>query len=90
MAQVADFGLMIWDTKSTGTLSNVIELLARKKKSVVFVNKEKTFKTVGNVEQLEALVGCMSDHAKRKADEKIKLFDRITSLKHEQPDLFNY
>lgn len=88
MAQVADFGLMVWDTKSTGTLSNVIELLTRKKKSVVFVNKEKTFKTVGSVEQLEALVGCMSDHAKRKADEKIKLFDRITNLKHEQAALF--
>src|SRR5271154_6727387 len=26
MAKVADFGLMIWDAKSTGTLSNVIEL----------------------------------------------------------------
>ena len=46
MAEVADFGLMIWDTKSTGTLSNVIELLVRKKKSVVFVNKAKAFKNV--------------------------------------------
>lgn len=88
MAEVADFGLMIWDAKSTGTLSNAIELLTRKKKSVVFVNKEKTFKTVGTVEQLEALINCMSDHAKGKADEKIKLSDRITSLKHEQSDLF--
>jgi len=43
MADVADYGLMIWDAKSTGTLSNVIELLKRKKKAVVFVNKEKTF-----------------------------------------------
>lgn len=88
MAEVADFGLMIWDTKSTGTLSNVIELLARKKKSIVFVNKEKSFKTVGTVAQLEELVACMSDHAKRKADEKIRLFDRISSLKHEQTELF--
>lgn len=88
MAEVADFGLMIWDTKSTGTLSNVIELLARKKKSVVFVNKEKTFKTVGTPGQLEELVAYMSDHAKRKADEKIRLFDRIDSLKHEQAQMF--
>ena len=86
MAEIADYGLMIWDTKSTGTLSNVIELLARKKKSVVFVNKEKAFKTVGTVEQLEELVGCMADHAKRKANEKIRLSDRIIVLK--QSDLF--
>lgn len=31
MAELADIGLMVWDTKSTGTLSNVIELLARRK-----------------------------------------------------------
>lgn len=88
MAEVADYGLMIWDTKSTGTLSNVIELLARKKKSVVFVNKMKAFKTVGTPGQLEELVTYMSDDARRKADEKIRLFDRIESLKHEQTPMF--
>src|SRR5258708_5693423 len=29
MAKVADYGLMLWDAKSTGTLTNVIELLKR-------------------------------------------------------------
>jgi hypothetical protein len=88
MAEVADIGLMIWDTKSTGTLNNVIELLARKKKSVVFVNKAKSFKNIMTVEQLEELLSYMSEHAKQKADEKIKLFDRINSLKHEQIQMF--
>ena len=70
------------------TLSNVIELLKRKKKSVVFVNKEKAFKNVGDVMQLEGLVECMSEHARVKADEKIRLFDQIESLKHEQTQMF--
>ena len=88
MAEIADVGLMIWDTKSTGTLSNVLELLARKKKSVVFVNKEKAFKNVGTVEQFEELVSCMSEHAKQKADEKIRLLSRIEALKHQQATMF--
>ena len=88
MADVADIGLMIWDTKSTGTLNNVIELLTRKKKSVVFVNKERTFKNIGSVEQLEELLAYMSEHAKRKADEKIRLFSRIEALKHDQIQMF--
>jgi hypothetical protein len=88
MAEVADFGLMIWDTKSTGTLNNVIELLTRKKKSAVFVNKEKLFKDISTVEQLEELLSNMSEHAKQKADEKIKLFDRINSLRHDQMQMF--
>jgi len=85
MAEVADFGLMIWDTKSTGTLSNVIELLARRKKSVVFVNKAKAFKNVGTVQQFEELLTFMSEHAKLKAEEKIGLSNRIEALKHDVP-----
>lgn len=87
MAEAAGYGLMIWDAKSTGTLSNVIELLSRKKKSLVFVNKEKEFKVVADVNQLEELITFMSDHAKQKANEKIKLFDRISLLKHDQAEL---
>ena len=83
MASDADFGLMIWDAKSTGTLSNVIELLLQGKKSVVFVNKNKEFITVGDVSHLETLVSCMSEHARRKADEKIRLSDKIAALKSE-------
>ena len=67
--------------ESTGTLSNVIELLNRKKKSVVFVNKEKDFKTVGDIEQLIDLVACMSNHAKLKAEEKIRLSEKIDALR---------
>ena len=88
MAEVADVGLMIWDTKSTGTLCNVIELLARKKNSLVFINKAKVFKKINTIEQLEELLLFMSEHAKQKADEKIRLFDRINALKHEQLPMF--
>lgn len=88
MARVADYGLMIWDAKSTGTLSNVLELLKQKKKSVVFVNKEKVFINVGDVAQLERLIQYMSPHAQAKADEKIKLFSKIEALKNEQSQLF--
>jgi len=88
MARVADYGLMIWDTKSTGTLSNVIELLRQKKKALVFVNKEKVFVSVGDVHQLQELVTHMSEHAMNKADEKIGLRVKINELKHEQSDFF--
>lgn len=89
MAKIADYGLMIWDTKSTGTLSNVIELLARKKKSLVFVNKAKQFKSVGEVAQLEELLECMSESARLKADQKIHLSEKIMSLKNMQADMFS-
>ncbi|MFJ2714287.1 hypothetical protein ACIOZM_25980 [Pseudomonas sp. NPDC087346] len=41
----------------------------------------------GDVSQLEELIAFMSDHAKQKANEKIKLFERISLLKHDQAEL---
>jgi hypothetical protein len=81
MAEAADVGLMIWDAKSTGTLSNVIELLSRKKNSLVFLDKEKQFHKVSNIDELEALVGRMAGADRMKADSKIGLLDRIATLR---------
>ncbi|MCR4266424.1 helix-turn-helix domain-containing protein [Nitratireductor sp. ZSWI3] len=84
MARDSDYGLMVWDCKSTGTLSNVIELLREKKKSVVFVNKNKDFVTISDKSGLERLVAFMSDHALSKAEEKIGLTAKIAGIAHEQ------
>lgn len=88
MAEAADYGLMIWDAKSTGTLSNVIELLKRKKKTVVFINKAKKFLTISDASHLETLIMYMSEHARSKADEKISLSKNIELLRHEQFQMF--
>lgn len=80
MARSSDYGLMVWDCKSTGTLSNVIELLKEKKKSVVFVNKNKDFVTVADKAGLDCLLDLMSDHARTKAEEKIGLSAKIAEL----------
>lgn len=81
MAKVADSGLMIWDTKSTGTLSNVITLLEDKKFSRIFINKLNTFLVVKNVETLDALLALMSPPARLQADTKINLNEKLTSLR---------
>jgi hypothetical protein len=88
MAKDADFGLMVWDSKSTGTLSNIIELLKRNKKSVVFVNKDKVFVNVASVKNLEELVAYMAPGSRQKAEDKIRLSVQIEALKHEQKLMF--
>ncbi|WP_274851424.1 hypothetical protein [Serratia marcescens] len=88
MAEDADFGLMIWDAKSTGTLSNVLELLKRKKSCVVFVNKIKRFIVIKSPEHLDELLEHMSPGAVQIADEKIKLREKIILLKNEQMQMF--
>ena len=80
MAKKSDFGLMVWDCKSTGTLSNVIELLKAKKKAVVFVNKNKDFVTISDKSGLDNLLQFMSENARSKAEEKIGLSAKIAAL----------
>ena len=84
MARRSDYGLMVWDCKSTGTLSNVIELLKEKKKSVVFVNKKTDFVTISDRAGLDHLLSLMSDNARIKAEEKIGLSSVVASIGQEQ------
>ena len=88
MADDCNYGLMIWDTKSTGTLSNAIELLKKGKNSLVFVNKEKIFIKIKSLSDLEILISYMSDSALTKADKKLGLFSLIEAFKNEQKSLF--
>ncbi|WP_223164533.1 hypothetical protein [Massilia rubra] len=80
MAQAADLGLMVWDGMSTGTLSNIIELLARKRNSLVFTNLDRQFHRILCVDDLQALVARMAIAARAKADTKIDLSSRIAHL----------
>lgn len=88
MAKHCDYGLMVWDSKSTGTLSNVYELFKSNKTSIVFVNKLRKFFNVSNFEDFEYLVSIMSDTALEKANNKIKLKEKLISNKNKQLSLF--
>jgi hypothetical protein len=84
MAASAEFGLMLWDAASTGTLSNVFQLLSRGKKTVVFVNREKRFVNVKERNDVLDLVSVMTDGARRAADRKIALGTKVSALVNEQ------
>lgn len=84
MADAAEYGLMVWDAKSTGTLRNILELLARHRTSIVFVNRDRVFVTVNDSTSLRGLVAAMSMHARAKAEEKLGLSARLEALDREQ------
>lgn len=84
MAEAADTGFMIWDGKSTGTLSNVMELLSQKKFSRVFVNKKKSFVTVKKAQDLEDLLTLMTESARSSANTKINLNERLAALQSKE------
>ncbi|ETR70838.1 MAG: hypothetical protein OMM_02945 [Candidatus Magnetoglobus multicellularis str. Araruama] len=81
MAKECDYGLMVWDTTSTGTLNNVYELLRQGKKSLVFLNNMKEFILVSNVDEFQKLLSFMEKSSFEKADKKVQLKQKIQGLK---------
>jgi hypothetical protein len=88
MAENCDYGFMIWDTNSIGTLKNTFELLARNKKSLVYINKVKEFLKIKTIKDLEKLMTYMSEESFKKADEKLNLNKKVEGLKYTNSDLF--
>ena len=93
MAADCNYGFMIWNAMSPGTLSNVIELLSYGKYSRIFVNKEKEFYPIKNIFDFETLTKVMSEKAIEKAETKINLTKKIKDIKYKklemkQQDLF--
>ena len=56
MANVAEFGFVLWDGKSAGSVNNIVELAMRGKKVVVYSGPEKAFHNILSGSDLEDLL----------------------------------
>lgn len=56
MAAEADYGFVLWDGKSAGSINNVFELLKREKRVVVYLSSKKEFAAVTKPRDVEALL----------------------------------
>ena len=56
MAAQADYGFVLWDGKSSGSINNVIELVRREKSVVVYLSAAREFFTVKTPHDINALL----------------------------------
>lgn len=56
MAATADYGFVVWDGKSAGSIANVYELLKNGKRAVVYLSREKRFATIAAIEDADSLL----------------------------------
>jgi hypothetical protein len=56
MAKEADYGLMIWDGKSRGTLNNVINLITCNKKCLLFITIDNAFYNIRSINDVQSLL----------------------------------
>ncbi|MBI2683476.1 MAG: hypothetical protein HYX26_09735 [Acidobacteriales bacterium] len=56
MVDAAEYGLMLWDGKSKGTVNNIVNLSRDRKHVVVYVTPTKQFRTIKTFEDLKDLL----------------------------------
>ena len=64
MANSADYGFMVWDGKSKGTLNNIVNLLNKSKKTLVFFSPENLLKYIDCFEKLEDVLQLCNNNTK--------------------------
>jgi hypothetical protein len=84
MAREADFGFMVWDGKSTGTLLNVFRLLRQEKKVVIYSVTEHKFSELKAFDQWNDFIAHYGDEVRHETEQKAALEERTYS-KCEQP-----
>ena len=77
MAREADYGFMLWDGRSKGTLNNLLNLLSANKSALVFFAPEESFHTIRNPENLSALLAKCGARALSIFKEKLDLSKRL-------------
>lgn len=85
MAQDCDYGFMIWDDKSPGTINNVINLLFENKMSVIFLHNHDRFFNVKTVDSLDTLLKQCKPNVLEKIDKNIGLLRKLAELKDQTP-----
>lgn len=61
MAEYADYGFMIWNGKSRGTLNNMINLLNMNKKILLYFTPRKDFYCINNYDKLKKIMDFCDD-----------------------------
>lgn len=56
MVKEADYGFMIWDGRSKGTLGNIVDLLKECKKILVYFSPERNFYTLATTDDLKRIL----------------------------------
>jgi probable addiction module antidote protein len=88
MAREADFGLMIWDGKSFGTLLNILRLVRGGKKAVLLNVPESTATTFKTTNDWQLFVAHLSSRFQDDLRKRATMDEWIMPVQSEQPSLF--
>ena len=86
MSEEADFGFMLWDGKSKGSLNNIFNLVERNKKVLVYFSPTKNLYTLNNLKDISNFLKLCDLDSLKKFDKTIEIHTRLNV----QQELFSH
>ncbi|WNJ98391.1 hypothetical protein L2D14_10970 [Thalassospiraceae bacterium LMO-JJ14] len=90
MAEDADFALVIWDGKSSGSISNVIEMLRQDKTALMYLSGIKSFETISDAKKLRLLLRRGDPADIEKLNKKLNVQKLLTDLDGARQEVLNF
>ncbi len=72
MVEEADYGLMLWDGRSRGTLTNIVHLIRQGKPVVVYIAADRSFYTLRESDHLAEMLGRFDRAALQRIDRELQ------------------
>jgi hypothetical protein len=73
MVEEADYGLMLWDGQSRGTLTSIVDLVRKEKVVVVYISTNKSFYTLRQSADLATMLRHVDPAALQRIDRDLQL-----------------
>ncbi len=83
MSEQADYGFMLWNGKSKGTLNNIINLLQFNKHVLVYFSLSKEFFTLKNSSDLENLLQKCDPPTVQRFNHMLRINERLSNTQRE-------
>jgi len=90
MAGEADYGLVLCDGKSPGSISNVIEMLKRNKRAVVYLSPEKQFYAVSHLDDANKLLEKCDKKVFEVISRKIRLSSSMKEIRDSEQGALSF
>ncbi|MFP3975153.1 MAG: hypothetical protein ACLFVK_02895 [Dehalococcoidia bacterium] len=73
MSKEADYGFMLWDAKSKGTVQNIINLLKSNKRTLVYISSERNFIVLDTLDDIPNLLEKSDIKDRKLIEDKLKI-----------------
>lgn len=80
MAEDSQYGLMLWDGESSGTMSNLVNILNRGRTCLLYISPRNKFVSLTDIESLRPILESLNPTVLNEINRKIELSDRLDGL----------